>query len=76
MPEIEPISLLLEYDGEFFEFAYSDDHSDLIYTPGIPPVFILLTHQLFPQVIQEPPPGDLFEAESDTKLPPLEHFHI
>ena len=63
MPEIDPILLLLEYDSEFFEIVYSDDHPDFIYTPSVPPVFILFPHQLCPRVIQEPPSEDLFEAE-------------
>jgi len=51
MPEIESISLLLEYEAEFHEIVYSDDHPEFIYTPSVPPVFILFPHQLFPQVI-------------------------
>ena len=76
MPEIEPNSHLLKYDGEFFEIVYSDDHPDFIYFSSVPLVFILLLHQLFPQVIQEQPPEDLFEAKNDTEVPPLEHLQI
>ena len=76
MPEIKSVSLLLEYCGEFYEIVYSDDHPDFIYTPSVPPVFILFPHQLFSQVIQEQPPEDLFETESDTEAPLLEHLQI
>jgi len=76
MREIEPISLLLKYSGEFYEIVYSDDHLDFIYTPSVPPVFILFPHQLFSQVIQEQPSEDLFEAKSNTKVPSLEHLQI
>ena len=76
MLEIELSSLLLEYDGELYEIVYSDDHPDFIYTPSVPPIFILFPHQLFPQVIQEQPPEDLFETESDTEVLSLEHLQI
>ena len=76
MFEIKPNSPLLEYDSELFEIVYSNDHPYFIYTPSAPPVFILFSHQLFSQVIQEQPPEDLFETESDTELPPLELLQI
>jgi len=74
MSEIEPTTSLLEYDGEFFEIVYYQP--DLIYTPRASATFIMLSHQLFSQVIQEYPLEDLFEAEGETELPFLEHLQI
>ena len=74
MSETELNSPLLEYSCEFFEIVYSDDHSNFIYILSVPPVFILLPYQLFPRVIQEQPPEDLFETDSDIDVPPLEHL--
>ena len=51
-------------------------HPGFIYTSNVPSVFILFPYQLCPRVIQEPPSEDLFEAEGDTELSPLEHFQL
>jgi len=74
MFEIKPTSSLLEYNDEFFEVVYSNDQPDFIYTSKASPVFIMLPHQLFLQVIQEYPAEDLFEAEDGIELLSFEHL--
>jgi len=76
MSECELKSSFLEYNGESVEIVYSDDHPDFVYTPKAHPDFILFSHQLFAQVIQEQPLEELFEAENDTELSPLKHLQI